>query len=147
MKKSLIAQILSVLLKIIFITGIVGLFFVPKLYNLFSEINFANQTVGYQIAFYGCYILSLFIIFELIRIFDTVYKGSPFKKEIEISLKVIAVLFMVISMIVITKTIFITTILSIAVSFISFIISLCFYVLSQIFKVAIEYKNEIDFTV
>ena len=150
MKKSTIAKFISIILKITFILGIVSLFFIPKFYNIFpelKEIKFEDQTVFYQVAFYICAIGSLGIISELIKIFDTIYKGSPFKKQIEINLKVIAVLFMLLSLIITVKTIFMPTLLSAVVSFITFMVSLCFYVLSQIFKSAIEYKNEIDLTV
>ena len=45
------------------------------------------------------------------------------------------------------KTIFLPTILSIVVVVLTFIISLCFYVVAEVFKVAINYKEEIDYTV
>lgn len=149
MKKSKIAVILSILLKIIFIIGVICLFFLPQLYNIFSgiEIAFEQQTIWYMSAFYLCYLVSLLLILELIRIFDNIYKDSPFKKQTELSLKRIAILFMVLAIVVAVKTIFIPTILSIAVAVITFIASLSFYVLSQIFKVAIEYKQEVDYTV
>ena len=54
---------------------------------------------------------------------------------------------MSLSLVVLLKTIFIPTVLSIAVIIVTFITSLCFYTLSQIFKVAIEYKDEVDHTV
>ncbi len=147
MEKSKIAKFISIILKLMLIFGIICLFFIPQLYNLFSEVKFSSQTIYYIIAFYLCAILSLGVIYELIKIFDIIYKGSPFKKSIEIRLKKIAVLFMILTIIIVIKIIFILTIISIAVSLITFIASLSFYVLSQIFKVAIEYKNEIDLMV
>lgn len=150
MQKSKIANFVSIVLKLTFILGTVSLIFIPKLYDIFSNnqgVSFNEQTLYYKVAFYLCAIGSLIILYELIRIFSNIYKDSPFKKSIVISLKVIAVLFMVLSAIVAIKTIFIPTILSIAVVLITFVASLSFYVLSQIFKVAVEYKNEIDFTV
>ena len=54
---------------------------------------------------------------------------------------------MSLSLAVLLKTIFIPTILSIAVIVVTFITSLCFYTLSQIFKVANEYKDEVDYMV
>jgi hypothetical protein len=150
MKKSRVAQFISIILKLMFFLGIIGIIFIPKLYNTFSDIqgiNFEEQSNYYKIAFYMCAIGGLCILYELIRIFNDVYKGSPFKRAIEVGLKKIAVLFMLLSLIVGIKIIFIPTVLSAAVSLITFIASLSFYVLSQIFKVAIEYKNEIDFTV
>ncbi len=149
MKKSAISKFISITLKVTFVLGIVSLFFIPRLYNMFPElkVSFEDQTVFYQIAFYICAIGSLGIVYELIRIFDNIYKGSPFKKQMVINLKIIAILFMFLSLIITTKTVFMTTLLSVVVSFVTFIVSLCFYVLSQIFKSAVEYKNEVDLTV
>lgn len=149
MPKSKIAKIISILFDIMLITGIICLFFLPRLYNLFSikVPKFESQTVLYRVAFYSCYLICISIIFELRIVFTNIYKDTPFKKIIEKTLKIIAILFMILSIIVTIKTIFIPTPLSVAVIIVTFIISLCFYVLSQIFKVAISYKDEIDFTV
>ena len=150
MQKSKIAKLISILLNIMWLGGSICIFFLPRLYNLFSNIdipNFNNQTIYYQIAFYLCYIICLIIIFELTKIFNHIYKDSPFTKTIENTLKIIAVLFMSLSLIVFIKTIFIPTILSIAVVLVTFIASLSFYVLSQIFKVAIKHKDELDYTI
>ena len=147
--KSNIAKIVSIILKIIFIGGIILLPFIPKLYDLVifnNLIPFKDQTIFYQIAFYLCYILSLSIIFILIIIFNNVYL-DPFKPLIVKSLKAIAVIFMILSIIIIIKSFFIPTIISIAIALITFVVSLSFYVLSQIYKVAIEYKKEIDYTI
>ena len=97
--------------------------------------------------FYLCYIICLAIIYTLNYMFKNIYTSSPFTKNIEISLKVIAILFTSLSIVVLIKTIFMPTILSIAFIIVAFVTSLCFYTLSQIFKTAIEYKNEIDYTV
>lgn len=149
MLKSKIAKIVSILFNIMLICGFVCLFFIPKLYDFFSieAPKFHEQTILYRIAFYLCYLICLGIIFELRVIFNQIYNDTPFKKSIENALKLIAILFMILSIIIMVKTIFIPTPLSLAAIIVTFIISLCFYVLSQIFKVAIAYKNEIDFTV
>lgn len=147
MKKSLISKIVYVVLIIIFLLGIAGLFFVPTLYNLFSDYSFNDQSISYKIAFYMCGLISLFIVYNMITIFKIINNDTPFKKSIEIALKIIAVSFMIIAIIVSIKTIFITTILSIAISVLTFVVSLCFYTLSIVFKTAIEYKNEIDSTI
>ena len=150
MKKSKIAKFTEIILKIIFVLGTISLFFIPKLYNLLKDIgipNFNSHTIYYQIAFYLCYIICLSIIFTLNIIFKNIYNDNPFKKVIELSLKIIAILFMALALIITIKTVYIPSVLSIAIIVVSFIASLCFYVLSQIFKVAIIYKNEVDFTI
>ena len=148
MKQSKIAKVIEILFKIILIIGIIGIPFIPKLYDLLKIFkSFNSQTLFYKIMFYICYLLCLGIVFTLNYIFKNIYKQSPFNKTIEKSLKIVAILFMSLSLAVLLKTIFIPTILSIAVIVVTFITSLCFYTLSQIFKVANEYKDEVDYMV
>lgn len=147
-KQSKIAKIIEILFKILLIGGIICIPFIPKLYDLLKIFNsFSSQTTFYKIMFYICYLICLGILFTLNYIFKNIYKQSPFNKIIEKSLKIVAILFMSLSLVVLLKTIFIPTVLSIAVIIVTFITSLCFYTLSQIFKVAIEYKDEVDHTV
>lgn len=150
MQKSIIAKIIEILFKIILVGSIISLPFIPKLYDLikiFNDYSFNNQTIYYKIAFYLCYLICIGIIYMLNYIFKNIYISSPFNKNIEKALKIIAVLFMILSIIVLIKTIYMPTILSVGVIIVTFITSLCFYTLSQIFKVATEYKNEVDYTV
>ena len=150
MKKSKISKTIEILFKIILLLGIVCTIFLPQLYNTFKGNNiplFGEQTIQYRIAFYTCYLICLGIVFILNSIFNNIYKDSPFTKKIVDYLKIIAILFMILSVTVAIKTIFIPSILSIAVIVVTFVTSLCFYALSQIFKMAIEYKNEVDFTI
>ena len=150
MKKSKISKTIELLFKIILILGIVCTIFLPQLYNTFKGQNiplFKEQTILYRIAFYTCYLICLGIVYTLNSIFNRIYKDTPFTITIVNYLKIIALLFMILSVIVLLKTIFIPSILSIAVIIVTFITSLCFYALSQIFKMAIEYKDEVDFTI
>lgn len=148
MKKSKIAKIIEILFKIILIVGIICIPFIPTLYDLLKIFkNFSEQTIFYKILFYICYIICLGIVFTLNYVFKDIYNNSPFNKKIEKSLKVVAILFMSLSLVVLIKTIYMPTILSIGIIIVTFITSLCFYTLSQIFKVANEYKDEIDHTV
>lgn len=149
MKKSKLSIVIYCLLYLILFLGIVCSVFLPSLYDIFSgiEVSFRDHSLIYKIAFYICYFISLGIILELIFIFKTIYKETAFKKEVEKRIKLISVLFLILSIIVIVKFIFIPTLLTLSVFVITFIISLCFYVLSQVFKTAISYKEEIDYTV
>lgn len=150
MKKSFIAKIVQIILIIILIVGCISLIFIPELYDMFKYTNvkrFMSQTIIYKIAFYLCYIIGLYIIYKMIKLFNIVYEGSPFKKELENILKIIAVMFMVLFLIVIIKSVFIPNMLSFAVAIICFIASLSFYVLAEVIKSAIKYKTEVDFTV
>lgn len=150
MKKSFIARIISIVLVIILAIGTVCLFFIPRLYDLFKDTvvaGFNAHSMLYRFAFLTCYILCLIVVYKLITLFNMVYKGSPFKKEIENSLKFMAVIFMILFLIVIIKAIFIPTFLSFCVSILCFLISLSFYCLAEVIKAAIKYKDEVDLTV
>ena len=148
MKQSKIAKIIEILFKIILIAGIICIPFIPTIYDLLEIFKkFSEQTVLYKILFYICYIICLGIVFTLNYVFKDIYNNSPFNKKIEKSLKTIAILFMSLSVVVLIKVIYMPTILSIAIIVVTFITSLCFYTLSQIFKVAIEYKDEVDHTI
>ena len=150
MPQSKMAKIIEILFKILLGLGIIGLFIIPYLYDfleIFGLESFNSKTLFYKILFYICYIICLGILFMLNYIFKNIYKDSPFNKKIEVSLKVISLLFMLLSVTTLIKTIYYPTILSIALIVIASITSLCFYTLSEIFKVAKEYKDEVDFTV
>lgn len=150
MQKSKIAKIVSIIFILILVIGIIGLLFIPSLYDLFKESgvqSFNSHPSIYKVAFYSCYIICLILVYKLNRIFNNVYKNSPFIKDVENSLKICAVLFMTLFLIIIVKAFFIPTLLSFAVALICFIASLSFYVLAEVIKSAIVYKDEVDFTV
>ena len=150
MKKSIIAKIISIILIVILVLGVFGMVFIPELYDLFKDTSikpFNSHTILYRLAFYLCYVICLFIVYKLIGLFNVIYKKSPFRKEIENALKVMAVMFMVLFLIVIIKSIFIPTLLSFVVALLCFLVSLSFYLLAEVIKAAICYKNEVDLTV
>lgn len=149
MKKSIISKIVSIIFILILIGGIVGLFFAPRLYDLSgaSRVLFEDQGLYYKILFYVCYIICLAIIFILNRIFSFIYNSNPFETNVENYIKILAILFMSLALLVGVKTIFMPTVLSIVVTVLTFIISLCFYVVAEVFKVAEGYKKEIDYMV
>lgn len=150
MKKSFIAKTISIILIIILVIGIGCLVFIPELYDVFKDNSidpFKNHLLIYKVAFYACYIICLGIVYKLIELFNMIYKKSPFRKEIEDSLKIMAVMFMILFLIVIVKSVFIPMLLSFVVALLCFLISLSFYLLAEVIKAAIKYKNEVDLTV
>ena len=150
MNKSNLSKIICILLKVIFAIGIILIPFIPTIFNLIGTENlktFQEQNILYQIAAFVCYFISLLIILVLIKMFDKIYKDNPFTNFTEKSLRLISILFMILSFIIFIKIFFIPTIISIAICVITFIVSLCFYTLSEIFKVANQNKKELDFTI
>ncbi len=150
MEKSFIAKMIWLILIILLVVGFASLFFLPLLYDFFKEPavpNFHNHSLVYRIAFYTCYLLGLGVITELQILFKKIFTKSPFCKEVESSLKVSAILFMFLFLIVIIKALFIPTLLSLVVAIICLLASLSFYVLAEVIKAAIYYKKESDLTV
>jgi len=150
MHKSIIAKIITIIFIIILISGTIGTFFIPYLYNFFKEAGvplFQEQHLAYKIAFISCYIICLIIVFYLNKVFTNIYHETPFVKKVETSLKIVAILFMILSLIVLIKAVFIPTLLSFVVAAVCFIASLSFYVLAEVIKKAIEYKTEVDYTI
>ena len=150
MKKSKIAKVISIVFVLLLIVGTLCLIFIPFLYDYFkgaSIESFSSHKLIYKIAFYTCYLIGLFILYKLTTLFNNVYKESPFNKNVETSLKIIAIMFMSLFLIVIIKSIFIPTLLTFIVAIICFVASLSFYCLAEVIKSAIAYKNELDLTV
>lgn len=150
MKKSFISKIVNIILILMFIIGIICTFFIPNLYNLIikeDELLFNDHSLFYRIAFYLCYLVTLSIIGVIIILFRNIYIETPFKQKTINILKLISVLFMILVIIISIKCIFLPTIISICIALICFIVSISFYILSQIFKTAIYYKNEVDYTI
>ena len=150
MQKNNLSRIIAILLRIILIVGIVLIPLIPTIFNLIGTENlkdFSDQTLLYKIALFSCYFISLGILYILILMFNHIYKDNPFTIYTEKYLRLVAILFMVLSLIIFIKIFFIPTIISIAICVITFIVSLCFYTLSEIFKVANSNKKELDLTV
>ncbi len=145
-----LSNIISILLKFLLGGGIILIPFIPTIYNLIGTEQlkaFGEQTLLYQITLYVCYFISLEILFILTKMFDKIYKDTPFTNYTVNYLKIIAFLFLILSIIIFIKLFFILTIISSAICVITFIISLCFYTLSEIFKQANEHKRELDYTI
>lgn len=150
MKKSKLAKVVYYLLIIMLVGGIVCLFFIPVLYNYYRGarvLSFLHHSLIYVIAFYTCYIIALAIIGILTKLFKTIYEGSPFTIKVEKHLKICALLFIVLTIIIGIKTIFIPTLLSLVVVIVTLLAGLSFYVLASVIKAAIAYKSELDYTV
>ena len=150
MKKSKIAKTVTIIFIVLIIIGLGCLIPLPKIYDLVKGDSieaFSEHTIYYQAAFYLCYLISLFILYKLYSTFNYLYKVNPFTKKIEVNLKVIAVFFMILSIIILIKGFFIPTPLTFGVVVICFVVSLCFYLLAEIIKKGIILKDEVDLTV
>lgn len=147
MEKSKIAKLVTIIFIILIISGLVLLIPLPKIYDLIvgdAIPKFREHTIIYQVAFYLCYLLGIFILYKLYDTFNYLYKVNPFTKKIENNLKIVAVSFMILSTIVLIKGIFIPTPLTFGVVLVCFVVSLCFYLLAEVIKKGIILKDEVD---
>ena len=150
MKKSKIAKTVTIIFIVLIILGVLAIIPLPILYDLVkgdSIEKFMEHTIYYQVAFYLCYLICLFILYKLYDTFNYLYKVNPFTNKIENNLKLIAILFMIVSGIVLVKGLFIPTPLTFGVVVICFVVSLCFYLLAEVIKKGIILKDEVDMTV
>jgi hypothetical protein len=92
-------------------------------------------------------LLCLAIIYELRIMLVTLNDRDPFRRENVASLKNIAVLALLISLAYVVKIIFYISFLTIIVSMVFLIIGLFSLILSEIFRQAVEVKEENDLTV
>ena len=156
--KTLSTTFLSTILKYsLFFIFAFGIFFTPFCHWFmenylqdFLRIYFSNGTAEYKAAvieIYSLGIVMLLIVTQLIRICNNVIKNTPFIISTSASLKNIAVLSFVMVVILICKFIVFPALpgLLIAITFI--IIGMLSSVISQLFKTAVQYKEENDLTV
>ena len=150
MEKSKIAKMVTITFIILIIIGLASMVFLPQIYDLVKGDaidKFTDHTLFYKIAFYISYLVGLFILYKLYDTFKYLYKVNPFTSKIEKNLKIIAISFMLLFVIVLVKAFFIPTPLTFGVIVICFVVSLCFYLLAEIIKKGIIYKDEVDSTV
>ena len=150
MKKSKIARVVTIIFIVLIILGVLALIPLPILYDLVKGDDiekFMEHTLCYRVAFYVCYLVGLFILYKLYDTFNYLYKVNPFTRKIENNLKLVAILFMIVSAIILVKGLFIPTPLTFGVVVICFVVSLCFYLLAEVIKKGIILKDEVDMTV
>ena len=150
MKKSKIARVVTIVFIVLIILGVLALIPLPILYDLVKGDDiekFMEHTLCYRVAFYVCYLIGLFILYKLYDTFNYLYKVNPFTRKIENNLKLVAILFMIVSAIILVKGLFIPTPLTFGVVVICFVVSLCFYLLAEVIKKGIILKDEVDMTV
>ncbi len=152
MKNNMVVKAINIILYLLFIGGAIVLFFIPEIFDYFEldkHVFFDDHFVLYKMGVYCCYLFCLLIIFILARLFGAIYSENPFSYKVVNYLNSIAILFMIVSFIVIIKITFIPTIISAAIAMVTFIISLCFFTISGIFKNVVsqqqlEYVREYD---
>jgi len=148
-KKSIVHFITKICVDVLFYVGIVCCLLVPFSSNwLVRYFNFQGKTTTPMII---VLLLSgsacVYILYQLKTIFKTLLVGNPFIGANVTSLRKIAVSSFLISIIYIIKCFFSFTISTVVIIAIFIIASLFCLTLKDLFKQAINYKEENDLTV
>lgn len=145
-----IFKITKGILNFMFIVGIVVVITLPITLKFYGE-NIDHSVKDYLIQMIIVFsisgILSLAIVFELIKMFKTVLRNDCFVRENVVSLNRMCWYSFGIAAMMLVRCIFYVTIGSLAMAFVFFIAGLFSKVLAQVFDKAITYKLENDLTI
>jgi len=151
-KESAASKILRIILYIIFIVGIIITVTMPFMIKTYIEILRDNYEIhtGYKI-FITIFLmvvgtLGIFIIFELIIMLRTITKNPFIKRNVK-SLNIIGITAFIIAALFFTKCLLYITIMTLIGGVCLVILGLFALVLADLFKKAVEYKEENDLTI
>ena len=146
-KKSL-SNFIEICLKIIFVVGILIYITLPLLLNMY--VQFFNPVLNYTAALIILYVSgipALIIVYEFIKIFNTLKQDNPFTTENVKYLKITSICSLIIAVVYIVGIFFIVSVFEIIAIAIFIIAWLGTYVLAELLRKAIEFKEENDLTI
>nr|WP_312576389.1 DUF2975 domain-containing protein [Sedimentibacter sp.] len=148
-KKSIVHYIAKICVDVLFYVGIVCCLLVPFSSSwLIKYFNFAGNTTTFMIVVLMLSgIASVYILWQLKVIFKTLLVGNPFIVENVASLRKIALSSSLISLIYVIKCLFSFTISTLVIIVMFMIASLFCLTIKDLFKQAINYKDENDLTI
>ena len=152
MKESAASKILRVILYIMFVTGVITTVTMPFMIDNYMRILYDAYEVreGYRL-FITVFLmlagtLGLFIVLELIIMLRTMLK-NPFVKRNVKSLNIIGFTAFITAILFFVKCFLYVTILTLAFGICLVILGLFAFTLANLFKKAVEYKEENDLTI
>lgn len=146
--KNSLSNFIEICLKIVLVLGIIIYIALPFLLNKYVELF--NPTLNYSavlVILYTSGIPAIIIVYQFIKIFDSLKKDNPFIQENVKCFKMVSVCSLIISIIYIIGIFFIFSFFEIIAIAIFIIAWLGTYVLSELLRKAIEYKEENDLTI
>lgn len=148
-KKSIVHYITKICVDVLFYIGILCCILVPFSSSwLIKYFNFAVEKIIFMIiTLFLSGSASVYILWELKVIFKTLLVGNPFINENVESLRKIALASAFISIIYIVKCVFSFTIATVVIIIMFVIASLFCLTIKDLFKQAINYKDENDLTI
>ena len=152
LKESAASKILRIILYIVFAVGIVLVLTMPFMIDTYMKVLYDSYEVreGYKI-FITVFLMTvgvmgLFIVFELIIMMRTILK-DPFVKRNVQSLNIIGTAAFITSAMFFLKCFLYITFLTLAFGICLVILGLFAFTLANLFKKAVEYKEENDLTI
>jgi hypothetical protein len=118
-------------------------FILPSLLTTLS----AEFRVAYTIILLAAGLCSIYILFQLKRMFKTLLGGNPFVKENVVCLRKCAVAGALIALIFVVRIAFFFTIAAAIIVIIFAMLSLFCLTIKDLFKQAVAYKEDADWTV
>jgi len=134
-------------LQITFILGIAMTIFLGDILRFLLPYSSKEFIDMYVMLLTPCALLDLFILWELASIMKTINNKNPFVEKNIRSFRNISLCCIGTSILFGVKLFFYPTVLTIAFTYVLLIAGLSALVFSQLFKKAVEYKNENDLTI
>ncbi|MDP4179262.1 MAG: DUF2975 domain-containing protein [Bacillota bacterium] len=148
-KKSL-ASYLKIFLDLVFFGGLIifiGLPFFLKWYVNILKSSYHENYYFLIVFLYFTGFFALYLFHEVRKVFKTLNRKNPFMMDNVISLKRISICCFIISFAYIIKIFFYNSILTMIITMIFIIGGLFIIVMAEVFKQAVEYKEENDLTI
>lgn len=146
--KNSLSTIIGMILKIIFVLGIIITAALPWLLSWYVQVF--NAVLKYNAALIILYVSSvpaLIIVYQFIKIFKTLSQDNPFNRENVKALKTIATCSLIIAIEYTIGIFFIVSVFEIIFIAVFIITWLGGYILSELLNKAIEYKEENELTI
>lgn len=145
-----ISNFIKVVLQIVFVFGIAVVIFLPWVVDYYFKIirgNSYDYYYNFLIMLYISGIPMLIIVFEFIKLFDSLKKEEPFVIENAKHLKVASICSSIISIEYVVGVFVFRSIFTLIITGIFLIAWLGLYILSELFKQAVKFKEENELTI
>ncbi len=145
-----LSKIIKVCLQVTFFAGVLVTVFLSPLLKYYFGWYFFDDVKYYWaclVLLTPCGLCSLNILWQLIRLFETIHNKNPFVRKNVVGLRRIALSSFGIAAMFFALMFFRATMLTFAMGYVFLIAGFSFVVLAGLFKKAVEFKDENDLTI
>lgn len=143
--KNSLAELISFVLNLLLVVGSIILVTSPISLRYYTGSMFAYKVLLVLVVLTG--ILSLFLVYELKKIFKTLIEKNPFVYENVSSLKKMSLASILVSIAYVSKVFLLNSLMTLAVILVFAVASAFCLVLSEVFRQACIVKEENDLTI